>query len=58
MPSRMRRDKSPVLLALAQPRYRFKASDGTTAVDNQDRRAFLEAIDEGTEVMNLAILDL
>jgi hypothetical protein len=44
---------------------RLKAGNRTTAVDNKNRRAFLEAINEGTEVvlghgthsrMNLAII--
>ena len=32
-------------------RDRFKAGDRTTAIDNQDRRASLETIDEGTEAV-------
>jgi hypothetical protein len=44
MPSRM-------LFVLADARHWFKAGDWTTAVDNEDWRGWLGAINEGTEAV-------
>jgi hypothetical protein len=41
----------PVLFALAESCHGLKACDGTTAVDNKDRRASFKTIDEGAETV-------
>jgi hypothetical protein len=49
--ARERGSESAVLLRFAAARHRLKTRNRATAIDDQNRRTFLETIDEGTETV-------